>query len=294
MQEHRQQASYSHCDDPSGDPAVLTAPHPDVEALEEAFVAQWSVYGRAPGGAFRNEDGLVWSEAPVRELPYNAVLRTKLNVDCESRIDDLVRRFRQRDVQFLWLLHPTALPANLDLLICARGLRQVDSATGMSLDVSGWRPLSAAPAGAVEYREVTDLTDLRDFETLMAAYWELSEESRAYVFGMSRWAFDSGDLGVRWVAYLHGEPIGKAYLSYLGPGDTAAIFGVYVGPRARGHGVAGTLTRLAIDRAAAAGRRRVVLHSSDMALGIYRRLGFQARCKIPIYATSPLHNVQPM
>lgn len=269
-------------------------PHPDVEAIEDAFVAQWSIYGRAPGGIFCDDGRLTWTEAPVQELPYNAVLRTRLDGDAGASLDTLIRRFRARRVQFLWLVHPTATPRNLAALLSDRGLTRVDCATGMSLDVSGWTMATAAHSNAVEYREVTDEQGLRDFETLMAGYWELSPSSRSYVFGMDRWAFGAGDLGVRWIACMHGEPVGKAYLSYLGPEDTAAIFGVYVAPRARGHGVADALTRLAIDRAAATGRRRVVLHSSDMALGIYRRLGFEARCKMPIYATSPLHRAQPI
>jgi hypothetical protein len=81
---------------------------------------------------------------------------------------------------------------------------------------------------------VTDEQGLRAFEELMAAYWALPEESHPYVFGMNRWAYALGDRGVRWVAYRDRQPVGKAYLSSLGRKDTAAIFGVYVRPTARG------------------------------------------------------------
>jgi ribosomal protein S18 acetylase RimI-like enzyme len=271
---------------------MTTGPHAEVEAIEEAFVAQWSIYGYAPGGFFHEAADLVWAEAPVPQLPYNAVLRTRLGADAAERIDQMVEHFRARAVQFIWLVHPTAQPVDLAEQLTARGLSLVEQATGMALDLTSWR-ISPQPSGeAVTYREVNDEQGMRDFEELMAAYWELPEESHAYAFGMNRWAYKLGDRGIRWVAYRDGEPVGKIYLSYLGVRSTAAIFGAFVRPTARGLGIASALTRLAIDRAAELGRKRVVLHSSEMAVNMYRRLGFMDRCVLPIYATTALHSVQ--
>jgi len=44
----------------------------------------------------------------------------------------------------------------------------------------------------------------------------------------------------------------------------------------------------ALSRAVAAGARRCVLHSSSMALAMYRRMGFVERCRFEVYATGPL------
>jgi hypothetical protein len=48
---------------------LTTGVHADVEATEEAFVAQWTNYGHAPGRVFHEDDDLVWAEAPVPQLP---------------------------------------------------------------------------------------------------------------------------------------------------------------------------------------------------------------------------------
>ena len=277
----------------SSDPPT-TGPRGEIEAIEEAFVAQWSNYGHAPGGVFHEEDDLVWAEAPVSQLPYNAVLRTWLGQDAAARIEQVLTHFRRRAVQFLWLVHPTAQPADLAAQLAARGLSLVERATGMALDLSAWSASPDPSPGPVTYREVQDEQGLGAFEELMAAYWALPADSRSYVFDMNRWAYAAGDRGVRWVAYLDGQPVGKVYLSHLGRPDTAAIFGVYVRPTARGYGIASALTALAVARAAALGRRRLVLHSSEMAVNIYRRLGFVERCTIPVYATAALHGVQPI
>jgi ribosomal protein S18 acetylase RimI-like enzyme len=273
---------------------MTTEARRDTLAIEEAFVAQWTNFGRAPGGSFHEADDLVWAEAPIPQLPYNAVLRTRLGTDAEERIDRLLTHFRERAVHFLWLVLPTDQPGNLGELLAARGMSLVEHATGMSLDLATWSSPPRTPRGQISYQEVSNEPGMRAFEALMAAYWDLPAESCPYAFGVNRWAYDSGDRGTRWVAYQAGQPVGKCYLSYLGLEDTAAIFGVYVEPTARGYGIASELTALAIDRAAELGRKRVVLHSSDVAVNAYRRLGFVERCILPIYATTSLHGVQPI
>ena len=95
-------------------PLMTTKPDTDIEAIEEALVAQWSNFGQAPGGRFHEDDDLVWAEAPVTRLPYNAVIRTRLERNAERRIEQVVRHYRRRAVNFLWLVRPTtAQPENL-------------------------------------------------------------------------------------------------------------------------------------------------------------------------------------
>lgn len=265
----------------------------DVEALEAALVSQWALFGRGPEGVLHDEHDLLWVEAPVPQLPYNAVLRTRLGQDANERIEQVAAHFRQRGAQFMWMVHPTAKPDDLAARLAACGLSLVEHAAGMSLDLTSWQPSTRSAKGLVSYQEVHDEQSLRAFEELIVRYWELPEESRPYVFGINRWTYRLGDLGVRLVAYKDGQPIGKAYLSYLGFDDTAAIFGVYVSPMARGNGVASMLTELLINRAVERGRKRVVLHSSEMAVSMYRRMGFSNRCVLLVYATTTLHSLQP-
>jgi len=267
--------------------------HADIPAIEEALINQWSIFGHAPGGVWHDDRDLIWTEAPVPQLPYNAVLRTRLGADAQERIDRIVRHFRERNVQFMWIHHPTATPDDLPARLSAGGLSLVEHATGMSLELASWRKPPEPPDGPIVYLEVTDEHGLRAFDDLIVAYWELPVESHAYSLRMSRWSYETRVPGVRWVAYREGRPVGKAYLSLLGSKETAAIFGVYVSPSARGLGIARRLNELAIGRAAELGMKRVVLHSSEMAVNVYRRLGFLDRCKMSVYATAPLHSTQP-
>lgn len=58
-------------------------------------------------------------------------------------------------------------------------------------------------------------------------------------------------------------------------GGTAGLYNVVTHPEARGQGLAEQLVRALLAGARERGCRAVVLQSSDMALGVYRRLGFR-------------------
>jgi len=94
--------------------------------------------------------------------------------------------------------------------------------------------------------------------------------------------------GIRLVAYIGGDAVGKLFMNTEELPARVAIYGVAVKPEARGLGVGTGLVNEALSRAAAAGARRCVLHSSSMALAMYRRMGFVERCLFEVYATGPL------
>ena len=260
--------------------------HDDVEALEEAVVAQWANFGQGPGGSYNDDGELVWTEAPVSQLPYNAIVRTRLTRDAEERIDAMVSRFRARGVQFLWVVHPSARPANLEQLLPKHGLSLVGRETGMVLDLVSWKKPAVRPGGPIVYKEANDERGLADFEDLIARYWDLPDETRPYVDGCIRRAFEFGDRGLWLLAYKAEEPVGKAYLSLQGSDDTASIWGVYVKSTARGYGIGSRLTELALERAAELGKSRVVLGSSEMGLNVYRRIGFKETRALAVYASA--------
>lgn len=272
--------------------------HSDLEALEEALVTQWTNFGRGPGGAYFDDGELIWTEAPVSQLPYNAIVRTRLARDVEERIDAIVNRFRARGAQFIWVVHPSAQPANLERLLPNHGLSLAGREMGMALDLTSWMRRSVQSDGPIQYREIDDERGLADCNELVAQYWDLGQETRPYVEVCIQRAFGFGDRGVWFAAYKEGEPVGKAYLSLQGLDDTASIWGVYVKSTARGYGVGTKLTELAIERAAGLGKSRVVLASSEMGLNVYRRIGFKETRALAVYASTSfptaLRGVQPL
>lgn len=257
-----------------------------VAEIEAAFVGHWSVFGRWSLGELHDERGILWFETPIRHLPYNGVIRTGVEGEPDAALAAVVERFTARGVEFFWLAHPSASPPDLGERLEAHGLRPVETATGMSIELVDWRD-DGLPEG-FSYVEVLDDEQLRAYQELTVRYWEVTPDDAGLVARFQREWGPGRAPGHRYLALVDGAPVGKSYLSLAAPTGVAAIYAVSVLPEARGRGIAGGLTTVMLRRAQELGLVRVVLHSSDMAVGLYRRAGFVERCRFHVHATAPL------
>ena len=263
------------------------APSVDVVTeIEEAFVGHWSVFGRWTHGRLVEGDGLVAFETPITHLPYNGVIRTRIDGDADRIVRETLARYRDRGVNLLWVVQPSSTPDDLGDRLSAHGLELVEHATGMSLELADWD--GAPPSPDIEYREVLAAADMESYQALNAAYWELPDEDARLAADFQREFGPGRAPGHRYIAVLDGTPIGKGYLSLAAPPGVAGIYGMSTRPEARGRGVASGMTAALLDRAKALGCRKVVLHSSEMAVGVYRRMGFVEHCRFDVFATAPI------
>ena len=261
---------------------AATALDPIVQDIEDAFVAHWSRLGRWPGAELVDRHGVLRFATRLRELPYNGVLRTAIEDRPDDVVEGVVREYAERGADFFWLVHPSATPADLPDRLSAAGLRAVESATGMSLDLDEWDSTPPARAPSVDFAEVLGDDGLRVYEDIAITRRELDETDGNGVVQRTR--------AHRWLALVDGRPVGKAFLSLAGPARVAAIYGMSVRPEARGKGIARGLTHALLRQAKSLGYRRAVLHSSETALGVYRRAGFVERCRFTFFATTPIYS----
>jgi len=262
-----------------------------IEAIEDAFVTHWRHFGLYPGARLRDEDGVLWFESPIRHLPYNAVMRTRVpeGLDADAVIERVVATFRDRYVPFLWVQRPSDVPGDLDRRLAPYGLDLVETATGMDLDLEGWQPeLNRSDAEFVDVG--VDPAGLHAYEELIRTYWSVPEDERHWIETLNRHWSGERSPGFRLVAYLGGRPVGKLFANTeeIAAFGRLSIYGVAVKAEARGHGVATGLMSEAIARGKAIGARRCVLHSSEMAHSMYARMGFVERCTFLVHATGPL------
>jgi GNAT superfamily N-acetyltransferase len=266
--------------------AIRSSSFDVVTEIEEAFTGHWSVFGRWTRGELHDENGVLWFETPIKHLPYNAAIRTHIDGDADAVVAAVVERFHARGVQFFWLVHPSARPGDLGERLAAHRLEPVEHATGMSLELADWA--GADLPAEVVYREVLDDADLQTYQELTTAYWEIPDDDAPLVGQFQREWGPGRAPGHRYLAFVDGDPVGKGYVSIAGPPGIAAIYGMSTRPEARGRGVASGLTTVLIRQAKELGCRRVILHSSDMAVGVYRRQGFVERCRFTVFATEPI------
>jgi ribosomal protein S18 acetylase RimI-like enzyme len=270
----------------------MTGPDDRVKVIEAAFERHWRHFGGYPGASLRDEDGVLWFESPIRHLPYNWVIRTRIapSADADAVIGRVAETFRARDVPFMWVQRPSDRPADLDRLLSTHGLDLVETATGMDLDLDRWQPgPNASDARLVQVdAPEADERGLHDYEELIRTYWSVPENERHVIEALNRHWTGERSPGIRLVGYIDERPVGKLFANFEDLPSWIAIYGVAVKPEARGHGVATALMNEAIARGKAAGASRVVLHSSSMALSMYTRMGFVERCKLPVFATDAL------
>jgi GNAT superfamily N-acetyltransferase len=255
--------------------------------IEDALVGHWSHLGRWASGRLVDEGGVLRYETPIPHLPYNGVIRTAITEgDPERTIGAVVESFERRGVPFVWWEHPSCLPGDLGDHLVRHGLSAVERVAGMSLDLESW--VGSDVRADVQFVEVLAAKDMEAYEDLIVRYWELPHDSQTMVAALNQYWGPGRVPAQRWVAYVDGRPVGKALLSLAAPEGVAAVYGMSVTPEARGRGIAGGLTTTLLNRAKELGCRRVVLHSSEMAVDVYRRVGFIDRCSMTVYATAPL------
>lgn len=254
-------------------------------ALEENLWALWSRFGRGAGCALHETPHALWYETPIPTLPYNGVLRFRApdRNGVGGAIDGVVARFRARGVPFLWMLHPSAQPGDLASRLRARGLEESEPAEGMWIDLERLPAPEPAPRG-LAIREMTSDAEQHAVLDLVRWRWGVREEDRAALEEIAA-AFELGRPGsaVRcWIAWQDDEPVAKAFL-HLAAG-AAGLYAVATRPEARGLGLARNLALHAFAAARAAGHRLGILHSTPMARGLYRKLGFLPAANFRLFA----------
>jgi predicted N-acetyltransferase YhbS len=262
-----------------------------VDALHDTELAFRTIWARFIGGwergALCERDGVAWVESPIRHLPYNGVIECHLTGDAEAAIAEVVRRFRERNVDWYWAVHPLSTPADVAARLEAARLVRVETMTCMVLDLAQVR--SRGPTVGVEIAEAADARDLAAYTRLTLRYWEIGDDDAEQVAALHAAFGPRPQFGVRFLARLGGAVVGKAFLCLeAGRPGLAAIFGMSVLPEARGRGIGGAITDTILARAHGLGYRRVVLHSSAMAERVYRRAGFEPLGPLQVYATAPL------
>jgi ribosomal protein S18 acetylase RimI-like enzyme len=247
-----------------------------IDALEVNLWALWRRFGLGQGCALHESETGTWFDTPIAHLPYNGVLRFRNDGEqVDKQIDAIFAHYHERKVPFLWLIHPTALPTDLDKRLEARGLVQVETCPGMAAlleDVP--EPSPDVPEG-IEIREVTDHADRDSILELIAWRWEVPETAQSFLPHIST-AFDVEGPGssVRvWLAWKEAKPVAKVVLNLTGP--VAGIYGVATRPEARGLGLARNMTLMACKAARESGCRLCVLHSTAMAVNLYQKIGFR-------------------
>ena len=265
-----------------------------IHELELNLWEMWSHFGRAQGCALHDEGDVMWFETPIPILPYHVVMKFQATEHIDQKIDKLVKQFNDRQVPFMWIVHPSASPQDLPNRLEARGLREVEIVTGMTRELTDLPELPPLPEN-IEIREVIQPDDANQPDDASQLFefaawrWDVPEAYREQLeIILEDFRFgQSGSKMHAWQAWRDGKPVAKTGMCVAD--KSAGIYAVVTRPEARRLGLARNLTFTALEKAQKLGKHLAVLHSTPMAESLYQSLGFEPVVKFRLFASGEMH-----
>ncbi len=222
---------------------------------------------------------------------FKGVWKARLSPgEADAAIDETLAWFKERNTPFMfWWTGPGTRPDDLGERLQAHGLLDmaeqtqemasgiVSTARGapcMVADLSKMNEevLTKIPQGFT-IAEVQNEADLHDFKRVLIEGYEIPEPmANGWVQAALRVKIGN----TPWKMYLgrlDGKPVATNML-FNGAG-VAGIYGVATVPGARRKGIGAAISLAPLMDAREMGYRHAVLFSTDMATGVYERIGFQ-------------------
>jgi ribosomal protein S18 acetylase RimI-like enzyme len=248
-----------------------------IEAIEENFCSFGTTQlGRWSRIEVHDEPDLLWFKSDVPAPSFNTNLRARLSPE---NVDLIIARqqaaYAERNLPLLWWTNPSSTPPEIGRHLISAGFVHHGELAGMAMDLNELvdeaypDDLVIEPAVGTIAQQNFAQTLCQAFDTPQALVEPMIEQSLAMDYG------PGGPL-VNYIGFLDGQPVTTASL-YLESG-VAGIYNVSTLPAYRGRGFGTAVTLAPLLEAKKRGYRFSVLHSSSMAISLYRRLGFKTYC----------------
>lgn len=210
---------------------------------------------------------------------YNRVVSTQFDAaDADTRIKEVSDLYTSRGLPFLWMLGPKDSPGDLPRRLERSGFIGSGS-PGMAIDLRKLKAPASPPGFRIE--RVRDEGSLMRYSELMPSAFGFDDYSRKAV---TRWIKGVGlRENLRHYLGYHGDrPVASS--SVLLADGVAGLYCVASIPEVRGKGVGSLMSTIPLLGACDEGYNVGVLHSTSMAHGVYRGLGFKDYCEIINYS----------
>lgn len=271
-----------------------------VVAIEENLVATWAGFARLPRAEVYEGPDLMRLLTGEPYAVSNGIYRARFDTD---RADDAIERaiepFRARRLPFSWLVGPGSEPADLGARLEAHDLRFLGDWPGMAVDLDDFDdPIASSGGGSPDLPEGVTIERVTT-RAALAEWGAVFEQGFAMPAGVGRFfrrAFVHIGLGDdsplrHFLVRIDGRPAACSSLSLTA--GVAGVYNVATVPAARQRGLGSIVSLWPLHLARTAGRRLAILHATEMAVNVYRRLGFREHCRIRQYQWDPPEEERP-
>lgn len=225
---------------------------------------------------------MVWITTDVPHSYLNRVYQAHLNQgEVDSKISETLSYFTARGRPLNWHVGPASSPTPLGEHLTAHLLLHTGDEAGMAVDLLNLDEEIALPSDLVIER-VDCMPKLQHWMSVVAVSFQYPEDvAQVLADAFGHGGFREHLPWRQYVPYLRGEPVGASRL-FLGAG-VAGLYAVATVPEKRGQGIGTAMALAPLGEARRLGYRTGVLRGAEMALGVYRRLGFREFCRFGIY-----------
>ncbi len=255
-------------------------------AVETNLVEFAEFRGRSRYMIHHDDGDLCWNECILQPGYANQVIRARLTQDnAKSRINQITDYFAKRGLPFSWTAGPPSSPYNIEEILKSSGFSRRTETPGMTFDLpDGFPPPDTNPLLRIE--RIMETSTLSECFNMAARGFDIP--LNYFRFNVSLFAELGTTYRSPWryyACYNNGVPVAMCSV-FLGR-DTAGIYGLTTLSEHRRSGIGTFMTQRVINEACEAGRFRIVLRSTPMAVNIYRRLGFKACGAFSDYVRNP-------
>ncbi|HYR29713.1 MAG TPA: GNAT family N-acetyltransferase [Thermoanaerobaculia bacterium] len=261
-----------------------------VSLVETGLAECFRSFAAFPGAVVDDRAELLAVRTGVPLTFCNGVARARFDGDANARVVETIDWFRAHGVAFRWWLLPSNEPRDLIAFLAANRMRHVYFATGMVADLETMSVPREVDGLAIV--RVRDAATLETWADVFAEGFHLTPEMRqTWIAFFTQFGFADDATWRAYLGILDGVPVATSALC-LGP-ELGGVYHVATLPPARGRGVGAAITAAPMRDAAVAGRKTATLQSSEMAIGVYRSLGFVACCDLELYDWKPGNDEGP-
>jgi len=202
-----------------------------------------------------------------------------------KKIKENITFFEKRQVPFLWVIGPSSSPKNMGDILIRNGLtviKQPGMAHNLKTLGTEREILNKVKIIKVENAETLEIWNdvvltgfgmskelLSDFCYKVFSFMLLNDTPSASAF----------------LAYYDGNPVASSLIYY--EEGVAGIYNVTTVEEARGKGIGTAITLVPLNEAKKLGYEIAILHSSEMALNMYKQMGFKEYCTIEWFIWQP-------
>ncbi len=254
-----------------------------MNVIDANMIEKSLCFPRLLGGEIHGPNPL-WFTTGAALPSNNGVVRALFAPqEIDSGIESILESFRARSLPLTWWVGPTTTPADLGRHLQMRGFTHNRDMDGMAMDLAELhRPAPSTFELTVE--RVRDKQTLAQWYGVLRACFPVMF-SRIFFDAMTATSLNTDEGWIHYAGRVNGEIVAISSL-ILGAG-VAGLYNLATLPRARGRGIGALMTVKTFRQACDVGYRVGTLQTTHPdALRLYRRLGFEAYCKIGVYRYS--------